>query len=204
MPFRTVLLRSLVGVILSMMFISCDQLEYVSPTPGIVEVRLRVKNSRTDLMPFAGGDTNYVPLLLRTMHVTQPGNVKLVLLSDLHAIRRNPDGDLYNGLSTLARDSAIILGQAYAPPGTFTGLEFTLEWVGVVFLGSGFFPAQIPIQATIPPAPAYNNLEPLSIGVRENQFTRVTLTLDLDSSLVQRTEWFELHPRYYVSSVQNF
>ena len=201
--YRTIGLRVLIAVALSSVALSCKQYEYASPSPGIVEVRLRAKNNRTDIIPFAGGDSSYLQLILSSMNFLQ-GEARLPVYADLHAIRRPPNGDNYNALNLLARDSNMIIGQAYAPPGTYSGLEFTMDWGPSIFLVTGYYVSSIGVRDPNPPPPTYNRIEPLSIQVNEARLTRVTLTVDLDVSLQRIEEWFELHPRYYVSSVQNF
>ncbi|MBI4534990.1 MAG: hypothetical protein HY708_01840, partial [Ignavibacteriae bacterium] len=108
--------------------ISCQQYDYGSPLPGVLEVRLAVKNNRTDLIPF--GQLNIFLLKLTSLEVREPEGTRLAILSDLQAIRRNPDGHFFNCLDTLARDSAFVLGMTYAPPKTFTKLNVIAEPVG--------------------------------------------------------------------------
>ena len=216
---RTVLLRLFMGILLSLITLSCDQYEYASPLPGILEVRLNVKNNRSgDLLPFS--PINQFAFILKDLRATQPGDIRLPVYPDIYAIRRNPDGDRFNCLDTLAQDSSVILGASYAPPESFTGIEMFTElapyqnqfggatYPYAVSIGTGFFPSVIEVVQPLPPPPAFRSLpgpgESLSIKVNEGRLTRVTITLDLDSTLVRRTEFFLGNLTFHVSSVQNF
>ncbi|MBM2846722.1 MAG: hypothetical protein HW407_2034, partial [Bacteroidetes bacterium] len=75
----------------------------------------------------------------------------------------------------------------------------------------GLFPNPIAVNPPPPPAPPtptfFQIPEPpqiASIQVNEGRLTRVVLTLDLDASLVRRSEFFEIHPTLYISSVLNY
>jgi len=216
---RTNLMRLLLGMVLSLVTLSCDQYDYASPLPGILEVRLSVKNNRQgDLLPFS--PVNQFAFILKELRATQPGDIRLPVYPDTYAIRRNLDGDRFNCLDTLARDSALILGATYAPPESFTGIEMFTElapyqnqfgganYPYAVVISSSFFPSVIEVVQPLPPPPAFRRLprpgEALNIQVNEGRLTRVTITLDLDSTLVRRTEFFLGNLVFYVSSVQNF
>jgi hypothetical protein len=132
----------------------------------------------------------------------------LPIYSDLNAIRRNPDGDEFDCLSASARDSLLVLGQTYAPPESFTGLELTISPEPFVFISQGFFSSSIIVQE-IPPFQALQRLpkssnQQLNIEVQQSRLTVVTVTLNLDSALVQRTETFGYRPHFYVSSTRTF
>lgn len=204
---RIAVLRLLPVAAISLFAFSCKQYEYVSPLPGVLEVRLKVLNTRTQLMPF--GPTSSYQLLLKDLVVAK-GNITQPIYADLYAFRRNPDGDAFNALDVRARDSSLILGQAYVPPTTFLGLELTVVCGPAVTI----FRNQIPIPNTIyvnspplpaPPTPTFFRLpeSPASreIPIRESGRTVVTVTFDMDSSLVRRSEDFEIHPYFFISSV---
>jgi hypothetical protein len=206
---RTFAFRLLLGVMLSSLALSCKDYEYVNPGPGVLEVRLKVINSRQDLIPF--GPSNDWVIMLKDLNGLQAGNVKLRIYSDVNAIRRTPDGDPLNTLDTLARDSSIIMGQMYASPTqTFTGIDFTVNFSPMLRVFRNGLPIanQILVNAPLPPAPTpqtYFQVPPdqsLNITVLEGRTTRVTVTINLDSVLVRRSETFELNPSFYVSSVQ--
>jgi hypothetical protein len=204
------LLRNISVVVCPMLIVSslsCEQYEYLSPSPGILEVRLGVANNRVNsFLPF--GSNNTFIANFDDLEALQPGNVKLPIFADLSAIRRHPDGDFFNCLDPAARDSLIILGRVYAPPATFSGLRFTMSVFPFVQITYPYAVSEIIVE--IPtltqalqtvPRPGH---PPVNIKVESNSLTRVTVTFDLDSSLVRKFETFEFRPYFYVSSVQTF
>ena len=182
---------------------SCKQYDYTSPLPGVLEVRLRVVNNRPGLTPF--GPYNQFGLTLTDLAVFRSGNIKLPIYSDIYAIRRNSKGDRFNCLDTLARDSMKILGQVYAPPGAFRALELTVSPDPFLSINYGFYDNFINVFYT-PPLQALQHFPPvgnqMQIEIQEGRLTRVTVALDLDSSLVRHTEAFEYKPKFYVSSIK--
>lgn len=205
---RTIVLRLMTGVALSLLAFSCKQYEYASPLPGILEVRLKVVNNRTDLVPF--GPRSSYGLLLKELNALEPGNIRQPIYADLYALRRSPNGDAVNALDTLARDSSIILGETYAPPTSFTGLNMTMNFDGFMFFFRPPNPFPITILVNPPPLPApppptfFEIPAQAPIVVNESRLTVVTVTYNLDSVLVRRSEFFEFHPSFYISSVQNY
>ena len=210
-PLRSITLWSRTAVVICTLFItatpSCEQYEYSSPSPGILEVRLGVANRRADgLLPF--GSQNFFGANFNDLEARQPGNIRLPIFSDLTAIRRHPDGDFFNCLDIPARDSSIILGRVYAPPVNFTGINFAVSVFPFVQITYPYAVSEIDVE--IPrltqalqslPRPGQS---PQNIKVESNRLTRVTVTFDLDSSLVRKFETFEFRPYFYVSSVQTF
>lgn len=188
--------------------LSCDQYEYASPTPGVLEVRLAVKNTiNTNYIPFgtldsSTGRQNQLAMILNELVVKQPGDIRQEIFASLSAIRRNPDGDIYNCLDFGARDSVLLLGMAYVPPGDYE--EFTMS----SSIGQGIFVDQGDATAffDVVLVPPYENRGDLHFqaSVREGKTTRVTITFDLDRALIRRAEDFSYSPYFYVSSVQEF
>ncbi len=157
-------------------------------------------------MPF--GENNRFRITLRTLEVIRDDGARLSVYADLNAIRRSDDGDTYNCLDTLARDSVYVLGQAYAPPGTFTGIDITAQHENFVRVtGVLGLVSAIDVVVPQPPPPALKSLprpgETLSIKINEARKTIVNVTLDLDSTLIRRTEVFQGNLQFYVSSIQN-
>ena len=192
-------------LVLAVLGISCQQYEYTSPGPGILELRLAVKNSRTNIIPF--NDLSFMNIVIVDMAVQRNDGAFLNVLADLQAIKRKLNGDTLNCLSFAARDSLLILGQAYAPPGTYVGLGLE-KMTAVVhdpfllrFDGNRFTP--IPV-LDVGPAQKFTMLAPPPpFEVRESRKTIVTFTLDLDQTMLRRTEWFEwVAPLVYISSIQ--
>jgi len=203
LSFRTLACRVCAISIISLTALSCSQYEYNSPDPGVVDVRLAVKNSRTDLIPFpdsTGLPFNGMFFVMKSLEGMAPSEVRLPIFSDLNAIRRNPDGDEYNALSAEARDSVTSLGSAYAPPGSMLGLEMVISPPEGVFISYGFYGSFIPVNAVFP----FTGLQRMEteIPVTSGRVTRVTVTFDLDQSLLQLTESFLFVPVFYISSVE--
>ncbi len=189
---------------------SCNQYDYSSPNPGILEIRLKTKNSRTSFMPFSSA--NFFSFNLKSLDAIRSNGARLDVLPDLNAIRRSNDGDNFNTLDTLSRDSVLVLGKVYAPPGTYVGIDIVAQILGgnsfVQIAGVLGIPIIIPVIEPIPPPPALNQLprpgQTLSFTVNESKLTRVTVMIDLDESLIRHTEFFEGDLQFYVSSIQNF
>jgi hypothetical protein len=203
--------RPFAGLLLLMLTVllnlSCEQYDYTSPYPGILEVRLKAVNSRAgSLLPF--DPANSFVMTLRSLEVVERPPVSLPIYSDLTAIRRNPDGDFFNCLHPLARDSAYVLGRVYSPPVTYTQLLFTAQVFGFVTVrnSSTGFTNIIEVRQDLLTESLQNlptrDQPPLAIKVETDRRTVVTVTFDLDSSLVRRTEWFQYRPYFYVSSVE--
>jgi hypothetical protein len=190
-----------IGTVLSTLVVpSCSDYEYSSPEPGILDVRLKVINNRQDLLPFSLTDSLVIPsasmfLVMKSLYAIQPDDVELPVYSDLFAIRRNPDGDFYECFSGAARDSMVILGQTYAPPELFTGLQMLIESPFSVSISYGFYSSTIFINPVLPFI-GLQNME-AEIPIESGRTTRVTVALDLDRSLIQLTESFLFFPVFY-------
>ena len=215
---RTIAFRLLLGVMLSSLALSCKQYEYASPLPGVLEVRLKVVNSPDSL----GGNREVIPFsplsrfrfVLKELNAVQPGNVKLAIYEDLYARQRIDGGDYINTLDPLANTADIILGQAYAPPQTFTGLDMTVTFPDpavIVVRDPRFGATFLPVVAPPPPAPAVQTFyqappapQTINITVNEGRTTVVTVVFNLDSVLQRRSESFEFHPSFSISSVKNY
>lgn len=191
--------------------ISCEETEYNSPLPGTLEVYLGVKNAReSSILPWSGGATGLTfpvsQLIFRmtALEALQPGNLRLPVYADVRANKRNPDGDFYNLLSPQARDSSLVLGRVYAPPDTYTEIQIRGLILGNVTIVDTSSTAVFEVRTPNVLISDLIQLTGQSIEVQEGRTTRVTVTVDLDSTLQRRTEWFELHPKFYVSSVLIF
>jgi len=214
----------LVAVVLSVFSLSCKQFDYVSPLPGILEIRLRAVAKDTTLqrfIPFAEPDSlgyvkNAFLILVKGLKVLRSDGSEQPIFSDLDAIRRNPDGDVFNCLDARARDSLLVLGKSYFPPSTVSNILLTVspqpvrfsEMVEIRVTGQyaeNFLGVRMP--SVIPPELQQMSTfgsGPLNVRVEEGKLTIVTVTLDLDATLQIRTEWFEYHPTFYVTSIQQF
>lgn len=202
------------AIVITLAGLACKQYEYASPTPGILEVRLAVKNTlHVEFIPFGvldstNGNQNRFFTILHALTVLQPGGLRLPIYATANAIRRNPDGDFFNSLDVGSRDSIPVLGVVYAPPGTYTGFEINISVIAPIFIYNP--PVQSAIDVVrLPPFIDQLRLPvegqpPVSIPIHEGRNTRVTITFDLDQALIQRAEWYDYRPAFYVSSVQEF
>jgi len=201
--------KGCLALILAVAFLSCSDYEYSSPLPGILEVRLRVKNERPTIIPFS--DRNVFNIILKDFVVQRDDGAFLVLLGDLHAISRKDGGDTLNCLNFAARDSQVVLGTTYAPPGTYVSLiserSSPITHDSTLFRFDGAAYQEIPVRDkdNAPPS-RFTMMAPTpSIEVKEGKTTLVVLTLDLDASLLRRSEWFDwVAPMVFVSSVQMY
>ncbi len=201
------ILKGCIALLLAGTFLSCADYEYSSPLPGILEVRLRVKNERTAIIPFS--EFNMFNIIIEDFVAQRDDGAFLVLLSDLRAIRRKKGGDTLNCLSLAARDSQLILGQAYAPPGTYTVLfserSTPVTHDTTLYRFDGVEYQTIPVRDYAPPSRFVMMVQHPPIEVKEGKTTVVTLTLDLDASMIRRSEWFDwVAPMAFVSSFRQF
>jgi hypothetical protein len=190
--------------------LSCDQYDYNSPTPGIVEVRLAVHNTRTGILNFTSSDTSggaaasFFALTVFNLNLYQQDESRLPVYANLYAIRRPVDGDQFNALDVGARDSLPLLGVGYAAPGTYSRLELEVAPAAFLIRSFGLYFTQIEVIDQ----PPFRHLQVMpddgsSLGIRveEGRTTRVVVTFDMDTSLIRRMESFNHSPHYYVSSV---
>jgi hypothetical protein len=188
---------------------SCGQYDYSSPNPGILEIHLKTKNSRTDFLPFS--DRSFFLFNLKSLEAFTVSGGRLPVLPDLNAIRRSTDGDFFNTLDTLARDSSLILGKVYAPPGTYNRIEMVASIISpsfVVVPNVGTLTRQIEVEQPLPLPDALKTLPraggTMSFTVAEGRVTRVNVMIDLDTTLVRQTESYLGQLQFYVSSIQNY
>jgi hypothetical protein len=215
---KTFALRVMIGLVLTSLAISCKQYEYASPGPGILEIRLKVINSpdslggHRDVIPF--GPNNVFRMMLKELRAIQPGNLRMTIYSDLYAKSRRDPGDFYNVMSPLAETGDIILGQAYAPPQTFTGLDMQVYFYDSfvqIFGGERTGTILLPVVAPPPPAPSITTFyeappspRTYNITINEGRKTVVYVTFDLDTAFLRRSESFEFYPAFDISSVINY
>jgi hypothetical protein len=205
LTFRKTAAHLCAAALAAFSILSCSQYEYSSTSPGVLEVRLAVKNTRTDLLPFTVFDSTQVEgssmfFVMKSLEAVDVNEVHLPVFSDIYAIRRNPDGDFFNALEVRARDSMTVLGATWSPPQTYTSLELVIDSPSSVFISFGFYGSFIPVDPVLP-YQALRQLEGM-IPVESGKTTLVTVTFDLDRSLIQRTETFLFVPVFYISSVQ--
>ncbi len=184
----------LIGIlsILVLFINSCEQYEYTSPSPGIIEIRLKTKSENIDF----SGLNNFV-MSVSEVKAVRTDDAKLNVYQDLRAIRR--ENSTYNILQPAARDSNLVIGQAYAPPGDFAGINILMKPQGNLVL-DGYRNISVvkpPENPTLDVTLQFR--KPYSILA--NRTTVVTLTIDVDSSLVRGAEEYFFYPYYYISSI---
>jgi len=171
-------------------FLSCKQYPYASPLPGILEVHLKTKSEQIPYSPL-----NSFGMQLTSVRAIRSDNAKMEVFEDLRAIRRSPS--YFDAFDKTAFDSALVIGQAYTPPGQFIGINIQTQPMGLIILdGYRLIPVDI--------APSFESLVILrqTIDIQELKTTTVVVTMDVDSSLTRRAESFQFRPVFYVSSIQ--
>lgn len=186
-PLRSL---SLVIALLMLVNLSCKQDELGSPLPGIIEVRLKTISNDILFSP----DNNFV-LKVSSVEAIRSDGARVVIYEDLRAIKRT--SNIYNTLDPRARDSAIVMGQTYAPPASYRGINIQIEPASSVILdGYRIIDVERPeaFNATL------QFRSPFS--VTELQTTGLVLTVDLDSTLQKKANSYLFQPIYYISSIK--
>lgn len=176
--------------------ISC-QYDYSSPGPGYIEVRLRTISSPKNI---TFSPQNNFTLTITTLQAERDDGALDIIYGDLKGFNRAPT--VVSTLDTLSRDSSEVMGLGYAPPGHYVAIDLLITPGQMVTL-DGY--RQIPV-CTDPscgsPYPFNSFLQFQSpFDVNGGQTTRVTLTINLDSTLVRGASQFYFRPYYYISSI---
>ncbi len=174
-------------LLLVFLHVSC-QYDYSSPLPGIIRVQLKTVSHNIQFSPL----NNFV-LTITSVEAVRANQTRVKIFGDIQAISRT--GSVYNTLDYRARDSSLVLGEGYAPPDDYVGINLQIAPGNQVVLDGYRF---IPVDTT--------GLNPIltfrkPFKVTETGSTHITLTIDLDSSLVQRTQDYFFNPLYYISSI---
>jgi hypothetical protein len=168
----------------------CKDYPYSTPLPGTLEVRLRTISNN---IPYGQG--NSFPVQLTAVRAVRSDNAKQEVFEDLRAIRRYTD--YIQAFSQSSFDSTLEIGQAYSPPGTYVGLDITMQPAGMVTLdGYRFIPVSFAADAE-----SFLRLR-TPITIQESRTTVVVVTFNVDSSLTRGAETFIYHPKFYISSLQ--
>lgn len=174
----------------ALVFSSCSQYEYSSPLPGIIEVRLKTISNNIPFDPL----NNYVIKVSRVEAIREDG-ARAVIYEDLKAIKRTTN--VYNTLDDRARDSILVMGQTYVPPGRYIGILLEIEPAAAV-IRDGY---RI-IDVELPTPPGLVLAFPSVFEVREQRSTLIKLAINLDSTLVQRANSYRFSPYYYISAIE--
>jgi hypothetical protein len=170
--------------------ISCTLPTYDSPNPGIIEVRLQTISNDIRFTPL----NNFI-LTVSAVYAVRSDGARLVVYQDVKAIDRTPS--VYNTLDQSAEDSRLMMGSVYAPPGEYSGVNLLFEPGSQVIIdGYRIIPVSKPID--------FNSslVSNAHYSVRENDTTRIIMTINLDSALVRGADNYYFDQKYvYISSV---
>jgi hypothetical protein len=189
MPFRLTLLLT-IPLLLSVFNLGCEP-EYASPLPGIVEVRLKTISTNINFDPL----NNFI-LTVSSVEAIRNDDVRVVIYGDLEAIERKPTK--LNTLDVRARDSLMIIGLTYVPPGSYKGIDLLLEPARETIL-DGY--RVITVERLPDFDPRLRFRSPYTVA--ELATTRITLEVNLDSTLQRRANTYRFTPFYSISSISN-
>ena len=172
----------------SMINLGC-QTEYASPLPGIVEVRLKTISGKIGFDPL----NNFI-LTVASVEAVRNDDARAVVYGDLQAIDR--EDTKLNTLDVRARDSALIIGQTYIPPGSYKGIDLLLEPARQAIL-DGYRVITVERENDFDPRLRFRS--PFSI--KELTTTRIVLEVNLDSTLLRKANTYQFRPFYSISSI---
>ncbi len=166
------------------------QYDYASPSPGLIEIRLRSISNNIPFSPL----NNFV-LKVSGVSAIRSDGALVTIYPDIKATSRTTD--IYNTLDSLALDSAIVMGQGYAPPGNYIGVALLIT-PGQQVIENGY---QV---INVVTGEGFSNLLAFggSYSVTESQFTRITLAVNIDSTLIQGYQVYHYRPYYFISSIR--
>jgi hypothetical protein len=119
-PFRKIV----VYVISASLFycsLSCTLPSYTSPAPGVLSIRFKTVSNN---IPFAAN--NDFNLSISIVQADRSNGTILVLNSDVNAYQRS-SAEVVNALDFRARDSSLIIGESYAPPGPYVSVALQVD-----------------------------------------------------------------------------
>jgi len=190
LPFAIVVALALP---LMFMFGSC-QYDYSSPLPGTVQIHLKTVSNK-----IAFTYQNNFVLKVTAVEAIRDDGARAPIYADTKAIGRTTS--IYNTLDTLARDSALIIGEGYAPPASYRGVDLLIEPGSFVVLDGYRF-----IRVVVPER--FDKLLKFRspYTVEESGLTVINVTVDLDSSLVPTVrdgeDVYLFKPLYYISNIR--
>ena len=171
-------------------FFGCGQYDYSSPQPGVLEVRLKTISNNIPFDPL----NNYVIKVSR-IEAVREDLAHAVIYEDLKAIQRTTN--VYNTLDVRARDSILVMGQTYIPPGRYIGIILQVEPASAVIRdGYRIIPVDLPDNS------GYFFIYPARFEVREQASTLIKVAINLDSTLVQRANSYRFRPYTYISAIE--
>ncbi|MBI5215302.1 MAG: hypothetical protein HY960_06075 [Ignavibacteriae bacterium] len=154
--------------------------------------------TKSDQIAFSG--LNNFVMSVTEVKAVRNDDAKLNVYQDLRAIRR--ENSTYNILQPAARDSNLVIGQTYAPPGDFAGINILMKPQGDLVLdGYRNIPVvKPPENPTLDVTLQFRK----SFSIEADRTTVVTLTIDVDSSLVRGADEYYFYPYYFISSIKTY
>lgn len=165
---RIITVTTLVGVLI----VGCDQYEYSSPTPGVIQLNFRAKYSQFEASDSAFRKNNFTVTIADVKAVRDDG-ARANIYQDVKAIIRKPNA--YNLLGQKAYDSMEVFGNYPIPPGTYTRLELLMQPAREVFL-DGYRRIRVERPPESPDLIVINT----PFRIEEGRTTMVVITADLD------------------------
>lgn len=172
---------------------SC-QYDYSSPQPGLVQVRLKTISNN---IPVTALNNFIVEFSL--IEAVRSDGARASIYEDRTAIDTKPLG--INVLDFRARDSVLIVGESYIPPGDYNGIKFTIKPNRFLTLNGYQIISVIPVGFSSRDALIYL---PKPFKVNEYNLTAVTIELDLDQTLNKGAFDYLFVPHFTISSIKNY
>jgi len=182
----------LIFTILASIFNLGCQTEFASPEPGVIEVRLKTVSTNINFDPL-----NNFLLTVSSVEAVRSDDARAVIYGDLEAIDRKPTK--LNTLDIRARDSLLIIGQTYVPPGEYKGIDLLLEPARQAIL-DGYRLITVERSPDFDPRLRFRS----NFTVQQLTTTRITLEVNLDSTLLRRANTYQFRPFYSISSIGNY
>jgi hypothetical protein len=175
--------------LLAVLFSSGCQTEYENPQPGILEIRLKTVSNAIPFTPL-----NSFILSVTDVKAIRSDDAKAYIYGDLQAVTRKLTK--LNTLDFRARDSVMVLGKSYVPPGDYKGIDILLSPAENVIL-DGYRIIDVITRPDFDPNLPFRR----PFSVQEAMTTLITLEVNLDSTLLKRANTYDFRPYYSISSV---
>ncbi|MBI5020153.1 MAG: DUF4382 domain-containing protein [Ignavibacteriales bacterium] len=185
----------IIGIMaISLMLLSSScQYDYSSPQPGKLQIRLKTISNNIQFT-----ELNNFIITYSVIQAVKNDGSRADIFEDLNAIDTKPLG--INVLDFRARDSVLIIGETFVPPGDYSGVQFTitpkenltLRGYQTVNVNPVGFESNVRIYLSN------------SYKVNEYNLTVVTIELNLDKSLVKDAFDYNFIPSFHISSIKNY
>ncbi len=180
-------------IITFILFVLIDvncQFDYHSPNPGIIQIKLKTISNNIEFT-----ELNNFVIKITGIEAVITKDKRVAIFNDLKAIESKTL--LVNTLDFRARDSSLIIGETYVPPGDYMGVNMLIEPSSEVILdGYRIIKVNKPDN--------FNSLLTFkeNYHVDESRTTTITLTIDLDKTLIKGAFAYTFDPVYYISSIK--